>query len=327
MWYSGNQALTYNCLFHFIISNRGGGKTFWCTDWAINDFLKTGNQFIYLRRYKTELKKISTFFNAINAEGNFEEHKLEVKGHDFIIDNERAGYALPLSNSKIQKSVSFPYVSKIIFDEFLLDKGTHRYLQDEVTTFLEFYETVARTRDVKVFFLGNAISMINPYFVYFDLYPKPNQRFTRKGELLVEMFTDADFIEMKKETRFGKIIANTQYSAYSIDNEFLRDSETFIEKRDPKSSYLMTVFYNGSNYGVWISWNHGKVYVTEKFDAGYFKRYALTTEDHEDNTLLINNLNKSQAFKTMIGAYKLGKLRFENLKCKDAFTNIFKKFI
>ena len=58
-------------------------------------------------------------------------------------------------------------------DEFLIEKSHFRYLPDEVGAFLNLYETVARPGsghcDVTCFFMANAISWTNPYFLYFDV--------------------------------------------------------------------------------------------------------------------------------------------------------------
>lgn len=74
-----------------------------------------------------------------------------------------------MSIANILKSSSYEKVDTIIFDEFLIDKGSYHYLQNEVTQLLDVIETVARLRDIRVIFLGNAISITNPYFNYFNL--------------------------------------------------------------------------------------------------------------------------------------------------------------
>ena len=47
------------------------------------------------------------------------------------------------TTASILKSDAFPDVKLIIFDEFIIDnRGTYHYLKDEVTKFLDLYETV-----------------------------------------------------------------------------------------------------------------------------------------------------------------------------------------
>ena len=66
MWYDVRKTLSYNCLFNFVIGNRGCGKTYSCKKWAVDDYLKNGNEFIYLRRYDSELDLVKkSFFNDL----------------------------------------------------------------------------------------------------------------------------------------------------------------------------------------------------------------------------------------------------------------------
>ena len=73
--------------------------------------------------------------------------------------------------------------------------------------------------------------MVNPYFTYFNVKPKANERFTmvQDGELVVEIATNDEFIEEMKQTKFGVLFKNTHYSDYAIDNKSLLDTDTFIE--------------------------------------------------------------------------------------------------
>ena len=157
------------------MGERGVGKTYSTKKFAIRRFLKTGEQFVYLRRYKTELsesvgdEKDAKFFKKIKAE--FPEHKFRVSGDKLYCDDKICGYALSLSTALILKSAEFDKVKTIIFDEFIIDGGSsYHYFRNEVEQFLEFYESIARLRDVRVLFLANAISITNPYFTYFNIF-------------------------------------------------------------------------------------------------------------------------------------------------------------
>lgn len=109
------------------------------------------------------------FFEQIKNDKDLKDHKLTNKDDTMYIDDKLAGFAIPLSIANILKSSSFDNVDTIIFDEFLIDKGCYHYLQNEVTQLLDVIETIARLRDIRVIFLGNAISITNPYFTYFNL--------------------------------------------------------------------------------------------------------------------------------------------------------------
>ena len=327
MFWNIQRVLSYCALFNFIIGNRGGGKTYGCKKFVIQRFLKTGKQFIYLRRYKKELKRIRTFFDDIAKE--FPEHEFKVKGTEFYIDNELAGYAFCLSTSKIEKSTAFPNVYYIIFDEFILDKGVYRYLTDEITYFLEFYETVCRLRENPedepvVFFLANAITMTNPYFLYFDIKLPYGKTIYCKDDKLIELVQNQEFIEAKKRTRFGKLIAGTEYAAYSIENEFLRDNNTFIEKKSGNCSFVFGFKYKGITYGVWRSYEQGKIWVSTDYDKNYKGIYVLTREDMTPNALLLSSLHSSKKFKNFIENYKRGCVFYEDIKIKTICWEVVK---
>ena len=103
MYYDYDKISSYNATFNMIITNRGFGKTYGAKKRAINKFLKKGEQFIYVRRYKSELKKVKDkFFEKIKKE--FEGHKFEIKGFTAYIDDKVAGYLIPLSTSLSEKS-------------------------------------------------------------------------------------------------------------------------------------------------------------------------------------------------------------------------------
>ena len=318
-----NRPLSYNALFNFIIGNRGGGKTYGAKRHVIKRFLKTGEQFIYLRRYKDEQADVGKFFNDIQSE--FPDVELTVKNKCFYINGQLAGYALVLSTAKIKKSVPSPDVSTIIFDEFIIDKGVYKYLHDEVTCLLELYETISRCRDVQIFFLSNAITVTNPYFLYFNLHMPYNSTITCKNDILIELVANPFFIDMKKHTRFGKLIEGTAYGDYAINNTFLRDNKTFIEKKTGNCAFIFSMMYKGQHLGVWRSYAQGKFWVSADIDNSS-REYALTKSDHTPNTLLLTSLRTSAAFKSFSDAFQNGYLFFETQNIKNICYEIMKMY-
>ena len=57
----------------------------------------------------------------------------------------------------------------IKLNEFLIEPGQGHYIKNEVFSFLGLIETIARTRDIRVFMLGNSVTELNPYFLFFDI--------------------------------------------------------------------------------------------------------------------------------------------------------------
>lgn len=326
MWYDNSQLLSYNGILNFVLGNRGGGKSFNAKKWAINDFLKKGKQFVYVRRYKSELKTKESFFKDIASE--FPKCTFKVDGDKAYINKKVAGYFVALSVGSTFKSTPFPDVNKIIFDEFIIsgNKRGSSYIKNEVEEFLDLYETIARTRDdVRALFLGNSVSSINPYFTFFNIRLNDNERFTvvKDGLVVVELFKDQDFINMKNKTRFGKLIKNTKYGDYAVENKFLRDNNSFIEKNKPKGSrFMYSLKIDGKEYGAWISKESDYIYFNKQVDTSSVHRYTLTKTDHAPNFLLIRNLKNNNIIKTLLYSFENGLVRFNNLETKQDIYEI-----
>ena len=68
-YYSFDKIYSYNAIYNFIVGARGLGKTYGWKKKVIAAAIKRGDQFIYLRRYKDELKASrNTFFADIYHE-------------------------------------------------------------------------------------------------------------------------------------------------------------------------------------------------------------------------------------------------------------------
>lgn len=318
----------------FVIGERGCGKTFNAKVAMLKKFKKSGEQFIYLRRYKTELDMaLGTFWSDLQANGYFEDDDLKVrKGKDltkFTCNGETCGYAVPLSTSNILKSTAFPKVKTIVFDEFILDgaSGTYRYLKNEVTMMLDIIETVGRLRDIQVVFLGNALSVTNPYFAYFDLDLPYNSEFRtfKDGLIVVNYIKNQAYRDAKKKSRFGRLIDNTEYGRYAIDNEMLRDNKHFIEKKPADADFWGVLVVNGNNIGIWQARN-GYLYLSSKYDPNTVHKFACDYNDHTEQTIF-TNARENYYLRLCVAAYKQGILKFENQKIKGIIVPLLNKCI
>lgn len=131
------------------------------------------------------------------------------KGDTFYINHEAAGYSMTLTEAQNLKGSKFADVETLIFDEFIIEDGVHHYLPDEVMSFLGLCESLARTRDFRCFMLANSVTVVNPYFLEFDLHlPYNNDIITFKdGLILVQYMKNEEYRQMKKNTRFGKLVS------------------------------------------------------------------------------------------------------------------------
>lgn len=319
MWYDKAQLLSHNKIMNMVLSNRGGGKTFHFTRWGIDDWKKNKRQCVWVRRYQTEIDEMllnGKFFDAVRE--YYPEDELKIEGNTGLVNGEVAFYFIALSTSRQLKSNNYPFVNKIIFDEFIIDKGRVTYLKNEVEVFLDLYETVARMRDnVRAVLLANSVTIVNPYFLFWNIKPDTNKRFTCVGQVCVELFTDADFIEQKKKTRFGQLVNGTRYGAYSIENQWLLDSNTFIEEKTPTAEFMLGMKYAGTMYGFWVDYKVGRIYVNKQYDPSSGSLYCLTRDDHEANLLLIKSLSESKRVQRIVFAFRNGLLRFADMQVKN----------
>ena len=328
IYYNYDRIISYNSLLNILIGERGVGKTYGASKLVTSNFIKKKRQFIYLRRYKTELSKsIKKFFQPLIKNEEFKDHTLEVKGNTFIIDDEIAGYGVTLSTAQQLKSSNFNDVYYIIFDEFLIEPGQGYYLKNEVFSFLGLIETIGRMRDIKIFMLANAVTEVNPYFLFFDLtLPYNNDiKLFKDGMILLQYMKNEEYRKMKKETKFGKLVAGTDYEDYAIDNKFNDDDNVFIEKKTGQSKFSFAFIYKDKTLGVWIDYNNGKMYVSKDIiNNGLI--FATTNEDHNTNTLLYSIAKKYNCWNSFIENYKLGNVYFESNKikniCKDVIKNL-----
>jgi len=324
LYYNPNKMLSYNRILNFVIGARGIGKSYGMKKYPINRFLKHGEQFIYVRRYKPELKKITNYFNDVMQE--FPNHEFKVKGRELYCDNKLMGWAIPLSTWQSEKSNAYPKVSTIIFDEFIREKDNSGYIPNEVEGLLNLMDTVFRDREnVRCICLSNAVSVVNPYFLYFGLVPDIHKRFNAYQDVVVEIPDSLDFSEMRRKTKFGTLIDGTEYGGMSLDNEFVNDSNVFIDKRSKESRFQFSIVYKGMTLGIWVDVGLGVMYLSHDHDPSTKHVYALTTDDLDENKMLMNRWKDNYHLLKLVSAFKKGYLRFDNQVIRTTGYEIFKK--
>ena len=333
-----NKPLSYNALLTFIITERGLGKSYGAKKFVAKRFINKGKQFVYLRRYKTELKQAMMknsnplFFKQIENDEELKDHKFTNKNDTMYIDDKLCGFAMPLSIANILKSSTYDNVDTIIFDEFLIDKGNYHYLQNEVIQLLDVIETVARLRDIRVIFLGNAISITNPYFTFFNLSLPYNSEVKiakrdNKGNPLIVIYyaKNQAYREVKKQSRFGQLIDGTEYGKYAIDNEFLRDSKSFIKKKTKNCKFYFILVINNKYYGVWCDFNDGNIYINQQINKEYGYCYSLG-KNHKENMILAKTWRKDQRLNLIVRSYRDGCVYYNSQETKRIISYILSKY-
>lgn len=342
IFWKPTKIMSYNCLFNFIVGSTGCGKGFALTEMFIRKAIYEGKEFIHLRRSDVELKAAKKkFFDDMEAHNKFPGYGFRVIGDEYQcieLDPETnepyddsawqtIGYAKYLSGARQQKSIPTPKVWAIWFDEFILPKKDwSKYVPDEVNTFLRFYDTVARLRDVRVFFVSNAECIVNPYFLYFNIHIPYNTDICRiKEDVAFEMVQNEAFREVRRQTRFGKLIAGTEYGEYAINNSFGTERHTDIFKLNASFGYIFSIIYQEYKIAVYKSNDEQKVVLSFKFDETARPQLKFTVKDGKLNKMLITQKCRDVYLKSLFLWYLNGFVYYESLKVKQVMEPILDK--
>lgn len=333
-YYNMRQLLSYNAVYNFAVGGRGIGKTYAAKKYAISKAIANNEQFIYLRRYNTEMVAKNTFFADIEHE--FPGHSFRIMGNNAVIaptDNptkntewDKIGEFFPLSKAQSRKSVNYKQVHTIIFDEFILENGITRYLPEEVDAFNGLYSTVDRWNDrVKVFFLANAVRITNPYFLAFDIVPETGKRFYSRadGFAVFEIIDSQAFSEQVATTRFGAYINRSQFGEYALNNIFRDNGDVFVESRPAGCFYIGSVETNRGVVAIWqTSLEYGPLhyFVSSKRPR---KEMIWTTnkESHRESTILCNK--NGEPIRRFKSAYNTGRMRFTDVPARNIFIGLY----
>lgn len=320
--------------FNMIATERGFGKTYAVKRYVMFEFLKKGAKFIYLRRRKPELKRIRQFWDDLAQ--NYPEYKFEVKGWDFFIDGQHCGQALLLNRFQDYKSSPFPDYETIIFDEFIREKVEGvGYLPNEVECMMNLCDSILRDRkNNKVFLLANSISIVNPYYIEFqiniNLNSKYQQSYIQEMNKYVVCYIqrkDSETIEKERnddtKSDFRKMVDLMNYGRMANNNEFVADDKTFIENRSKNSLFKFQIILNGKYYGVWNDKRTQLLFISERTDRTTKRSFCFDPKDKKEKDILIRKFTDSYQTLMLSNKFKKDQLRFESQNVKSEMINNF----
>lgn len=329
-YYNYSKVLSRNAIYNFIVGARGLGKTYGAKHWAIRDYLKNGNQFAYVRRYQTELTTRATFFADIAHE--FPNIEFRVQGEYAQLNRtgkkdgwETLGFYIALSKAQSKKSVAYPRVTKIIYDEFIIDKGAVHYLPSEAKAFNDLYSTIDRWKDkTRVLFLANSVSIMNPYFIEYNIRPDEGTEWMmlHDGFICAHFPDDAGFTADVFGTRFGKFIQNTDYAAYSVGSEFLDNNDAMTGRKSPNARYHCTLETKTGTFSVWIDAIDNHYYILEKRPKQEFFWTMLPERMSEGKTLVTYSDKTLQYLRS---GFSRGRVTFSSPQARNAFVGLFNR--
>lgn len=181
-FYSLKKILERKAIYNMIIGERSNGKTYAVLKHGVENYFINGGHLAIVRRWKEDItgKRASGIFSALIANNEIKELSggefegihyfsgryylcnYDETGKPIYNEGDLLGYTFALSDGEHNKSISYPNVKTIVFDEFLTKRA---HLQDEFVLFMNTVSTIIRQRtDVKIFMLGNTVNTYSPYF-------------------------------------------------------------------------------------------------------------------------------------------------------------------
>jgi hypothetical protein len=328
-FFDGQPVLDYGMPFMYICGARNYGKTYWAKKYLINRYLKKGEHFVWVRRYKETLKQMTKgkFWGTVVDE--FPDHTFSQKGFDLIIDGVIVGTMVPLTGGENKKGVEF-MASTMILDEFLLDESTgdSHYLKNEFRAFLDTAVSVGRRRkEFKVIALSNSTALINPYFEGWGITPNPLQEINlyKKSGIVVAFPPSKNVQEANEEIPYLAAINNvTSYAEYAFNNEFADNNDKLIEQFKQFTKHVYTYIYEGTKYGIWYDDVYNIYFISDKLSPNEVPVTVITLNDLSEEgsykNYAANNMREN-----LINARNINTLRFTSIRVRELAFEMLKK--
>lgn len=314
---------------YMCVGNRTAGKTTFFNRLMINKFKRDGSKFCLLYRYNYDLENCAeSFFKDIKhlffPNDDFSSVKCGRGMYtELYLNDKHCGYAITLNSADHIKKRGhlFSDISCFLFDEF--QSETNHYCDDEITKFQSIHTTVARGggnmyRPVPVYMLSNSVSLINPYYTAFGLSTRirSDTKFIKSAGLVMEQTMNENAKNAQQASAFNRAFASNDYLDYSSQNIYLKDSLTFIDRPNGRSSYVCTLKYKGNHFAIREYLDAGYLYCDDRWDSSFPRKIAITTNDHNINYVMLKKNDFVLANFRFL--FERGCFRFKNLICKEA---------
>lgn len=181
--YNMDNLIKKNALYNMIIGERANGKSYQVKyKKAIQPFLDNKEKFVYMRRFKEEIKSstIEAYFNDVDfvklTNGKYNtvqywRNRIYLANYDMetskLHRGEQLGYCMALNQEQNFAGGSYLDVTNIIFEEFM---SRSIYISQEPDKLQNLYSTIDRKRGTtKIWLVGNVITRACPYLVQWNL--------------------------------------------------------------------------------------------------------------------------------------------------------------
>ena len=326
MYLNRNKILSYNAHLNFIVLKRGFGKTWTFKDLVISEFLSSGLKSVWVRRYKPELKKARTEFLG-DIIDKFPNNTFKLSGNTLLIDKKPAIEFMTLTEAQDVKSSTFQRYKYLVFDEFIIEGKAKYYIGEECTVFSSLMSTFLRdSKERKIFMLGNKVSSVTPYTIYFSLPNFDNIKYLNDRSILIYAKDNDNEVEDNYvETPLEKILRGTPYYDYALRNTSLNDNNDFVEKRPSNLKVVTVININGTNVGMFYCTEKSRIYFDTHCDATIKAKYTLNNNNLAESYMLLSKT--SSMYKMLKDYYYNGRVYFNDIRTKIIMQDLLKFII
>lgn len=291
-------AINSDCLIRMICGNRSSGKSFAVKRRCMQLYFKDRRRFIYIRRTKTALSQACpTFFTDISVKFD-PDYRMEYKGNKFYVyresERQRAseanrtftkdicGYAYSIEELKNIKSVVFPNIGVIMYDEFIPDDLRYTHPNDvffEPRSLLNIIMTAARGINkvfddtVECYCISNFVSRYNPYYTYFGIDMTGKSRVVdKKNSVYAVIDTNTYVSDEIAASKLGNLLKNTDYGMYALDNVALKDDPRHVLAKVGNPTPILQLYSMGEWYAACLA-NPPALVFRKMLDKDLKRRY------------------------------------------------------
>lgn len=251
----------------FVYSGRNRGKSFEISSQLIADAWYDKKQFGYIRRNDATTYDVEQYFadkskfiedmtdgqytgiTRNRGKLNFYRYEEDKEGNLKRINGPDCGFFFALSRQAAYKSLQYPEVFNLIYEEVLTDQT---YLNSEPEKLMNLYSTVKRNKkDFKMWLVSNTVSVVNPYSKAWGIYLTKN----KPGDIRLS------------KLYLGSYDDNNQEQYLLIAAHYLKDKGD-LTKEDLKKKRNRIKTGIASN-----KWDELKLYTT--LDMNVIKKYEI----------------------------------------------------
>lgn len=339
--YNWEKTLSYSADITMVVGAPNKGKTFGLRAYALNRAIKKGRRFVEVCRTLDERDAVKKgyFAKLAQTDDEFGRYEYRCDANEFKyreLDAPKGaswttcGYVVGFAEMQGAKKRTFTNVENIIFDEAIIERidASHGYKREEWNMLSRIIDSCVREDAYdysrvkpRLFLLGNAVDLLNPYFAVFGVKGVPRYGYTwYKDKMCLLHYVEPDEHDehRMRNTLAGRMGLATGYTKHTYSNDFAED-ERYIAKKPARAKFFMGCVHLGSEYGIWCDMTEGFYYVAGKIPNNAPNVFALTRKDDMPNRIAAQRACK--ALRMIVQMYYEGSVLFESVRVREGFLD------